>query len=450
MRFYKYLLPLVTAMGLASSAAYALDDREEEHNRALNERDLQALKDFLRLKREQAAEKPDLNLSVSGDVHVEWRHLNEKIGDRLIRGGRARACNGVPLSRNDFDIEANIYLNYRAERTWATIQLQFDNPAGIEDNDCRCIKKSDGVTKEYFKRNRFHGSGECDSICLKRAFIGYTLWEHCNDLLIVELGRRKMYDILDSEIQFLSRFDGISLKYSGEAEAFGAWYATLGGFVVDERTNHFAWATELGLLDIRDSGFDLKYSFIDWTKRGRGRCGDRNPMGFKYCNSQLSVSYHLDPEVFNRPAEIFAAGVINHRGSQVRNFPIVTIIDKDGKKISEEKSGRHGHRRNLAWYAGVLLGEVVKEGDWSFEVQYQWVQENAIAWDDESGICLGDFTAECCGHNPTPGYKGWLIDVLYAVTDDLTMEMIIESSRKNQPGRRHSYSKFELEAIYAF
>lgn len=446
MRFYKYLFLTLAAISFTSSLI-AVDERSA-HDEELNERDLQALRDFLRQKRHEAVEEnPEDPLTITGDVRTEWRHMNEKIGHALQRGGRAVDCDGTPLSRNDFDIEANLLMIYNADRTWATMHLQFDNAAGIDDTDCFC--SADGI--DYCSCNRFHGSGDGRNLNLKRAFMGYNVWSCGDNQFDVELGRRRLYDVLDSEIQFLNRCDGLLLKFSGTNENWGDYYAKLLGFVVDERVNHFAWATELGFLNIHNSGFDLKYSFIDWSKRGHNRCFQHNPRGQRYRNSQVTASYHLDEQILCRPMEIFGAVVYNHSGNQVETSTCFAdeCASCDGGVNCVPIHGFHKNK-NFAWYAGFLIGDVEKEGDWSFEFQYQWVQENAISFDDEAGICLGDFLAECCGHGPTPGYKGWLIDILYAFTDDLTVDMTIESARKNQPGPHHTYSKFELEAIYAF
>lgn len=490
MRFYKNFLPLMMVIVGLTSSLYARDDSNPTpHEEALNERDLQALKDFLRQKRQEAViAKPDYHLTITGDVRTEWRHLNEKKGHHLVRGGDAVDCKCIPYSRNDFDIEANMLMIYNTDRTWATLHLQYDNAAGIDDIDCRCDtdiinKKGEKEHKEFCRCNRFHGSGDQHNLNLKRAFFGYNIWTCGENTLDIEVGRRRLYDVFDSEIQFLSRFDGILLKYSGVAESFGDYYFKIAGFVVDERVNHFAYAAEVGLLNIRDSGLDIKYSFIDWNKRGRNRCFEENPRATRYRNSQLTLSYHLDPEILCRPVEFFGAVEYNHNGDQVETHNCIVKHEsssnngssssddcsackrnpkcpkgdcvpdnKDGSSSSSASSheGRSHKHRNWAWYAGFLIGEVEKEGDWSFEFQYQWVQENAISFDDENGIGVGDFLSDCCGNEPTPGYKGWLIDVMYGVTDDLSLDMTIESTRKNQPGPHHTYSKFELEAIYAF
>lgn len=453
MSFIKYMFPLVAAMGLITASAHAADEQDSNHEKELNERDLQALRDFLRTKRTEDLEQKAKNLRISGDVRSEWRHITERLNGDNLRGRdrAAKNCRCLPISRNDFDIEANLYVNYAVERAWALMQLQFDNSAGVDDNDCCCDEEGpcpvdpcgdrERTGRSFKNVHRFHGSGQCDDLCLKRAFMGYNIWQACNSRLSIELGRRKLYDLFESEIQYSSRFDGVALRYSSSAEFMADWYVTLAGFVVDERVNHLAWATEFGFLNMFDTGVDFKYSFIDWAKRGRSRCGDRNPRGFRYRNSQFLFSYNMDPEVLCRPVEFFGAFVINHNGDQV-----VTRSELIGGE-----NPRDHHRRNLAWYLGVLIGEVEEEGDWSLEVQYQWVQAHAISWDDQNGIGLGNVRGECCGEVLGLGYKGWLVDFLYAVTDEITVDMTVQAAKGNEPGQdRHNYFEYKLEAIYAF
>jgi hypothetical protein len=100
---------------------------------------------------------------------------------------------------------------------------------------------------------------------------------------------------------------------------------------------------------------------------------------------------------------------------------------------------------------GFSIGEVVYAGDWAFQAQYQWVGVASIPNEDASGIGLGNlYDLPYSNVN----YKGWKFELLYALTDNITLDSIVESSNqitsKKYLGGKHSYSKFELEAIYAF
>jgi opacity protein-like surface antigen len=478
----KFLLSLVLAAVCAAPAVYAQhhagQDTDHFHEE-LNERDWDALRDFVNTKRTIDVQEKGTNLAISGDVRTEWRHLTEKEDGENLRGGYAFKKQGdekVRLSRNDFDIEANLRFDYVLERSWAVVQLEFDNSAGVDSNDFDCGKDPNG----------WKGSGRCDDICLQKAYFGYNLCSCEDTRLDVEIGRRNLYNAFDSKIQFLSRFDGILFRYTSKWNCVGDWYWNLAGFLVDERSNHFAWATEFGLLNIMDYGVDLKYSFIDWQKHGENRCFIRNPKGFNFLVSQFTMYYHINPDILCRPARIYGAFLINHAQRNLRVVPgsPELVVDNNIEKSSSSSSstsgdtgnhGPHGRanpvtastiissasgidtkgvRANLGWYLGFTIGDVDKEGDWAFDARWEYVQAAAIGDEDASGITRGNvlhnsFTKN---HRGNTNYKGYIFEGLYAVTDNLTLDAIIEFSRacRKSIGGSHKYSKFELEAIYAF
>lgn len=455
MNFYKYLLPLLMAVGcVTAGSAFAADEQDgSRFEEELNERDFDALKQFLNLKRAEDIEEKTSNLVISGDVRTEYRHLNEKLKGVRLRGGNATEIGdldavfhrepvegkcpnkGRPISRNDFDIEFNLRFDYIAERTWASAHVQYDNSAGVDGNGHPCCLPVDPYCKA--DPEGWHGSGACDDLCLKKAYMGYNVWANKCSSFDIELGRRgNLYNVFDSKVQFLSRLDGIFLKYDSSWENVADWYLHMAGFVVDERVNQFAWVAEVGFLNIYDSNIDFKYSFIDWEKHGKNRCFARNPKGFKFLNSQFTAAYHLNPELLTVPATFYGAFVCNHAAGKVK-------IDN------------HRYRQNLAWYLGFTAGKVIKEGDWAIDMQYQVVQAFAIPDEDVSGICNGNVLNESittCAHRGNTNYIGWKIEGLYALTDNLTLDTIIEWSRAYQKkiGGPHTYSKLELEAIYAF
>lgn len=423
MKFLKFaLLVLLVSAGTLSAQVH---DHKEGHNAELNERDVQALQQFVSTKRAiDLKEKVD-HLEIAGDVRTEWRHMTERDKKSTIRGvgfthvrdpithgriPRRPDKNDLPIGCNDFDIEANLYFNYILEKAWAKMQIEFDNSAGIDNSIfCACDKH----------KNRFLGSGNCDDICLERAYMGYNVFKDCGRLDI-ELGRRHLYDVFDSEMQFLSRYDGILINYSDDL-GFAEWYVHAIGFLIDQRVSHFGWGFETAFLNIQDSGIDLSYSFIDWRKRGLDHCGFHNPDNFKFANSQWTITYNFNKETFCRPAELYAAFIYNHKRPT---------------------------RQNMAAYVGFYLGEVEKEGDWSFEVRYEWAQKYAIAYDDQSGIGVGNVLDDLCNYRYLGiAYQGVRFDTLYALTDNLTIQATLDIA--GGP-RMHRYSKMEIEAVYAF
>lgn len=446
MKFIKHLLSLTLMASFFTASGLNADEQDNSRfDEELNERDFDALRDYLRSKRAVDIEESTSSFSISGDVRTEYRHLNETCGGIRLRGHGAKDVRGRPVSRNDFDIECNLIFDYVCEKAWATAQIRFDNSAGVDDNNHPCGEAGESDAKCCRKRAQqcfndpegYHGSGNCNDLCLKKAYMGYQLYADDCSRCFFELGRRgNLYNVFDSNIQFLSRFDGLLLKYERSWECIVDWYITAAGFLVDERVNHFAWVTEMGFLNIADSNIDFKYSIIDWEKHGTNRCHARNPAGFRFINSQFTTAYHFNPEWLGIKTEIYGAFLVNHAA----------------KKIW---AGKHKKHKNLGWYAGILFGEVRKEGDWALEIQYQWVQAQAVPDDDVAGICRGNILDESfttCSRSGNTNYKGWKFEGLYAFTDNLTLDTIVEWSKAEDDtiGGKHTYGKVELEAIYAF
>lgn len=450
MKYIKHLLIIAFAIGYCATTPLTADESDGSNfEEDLNERDFNALRDFLKAKRAIDITENTSTLTLSGDVRTEWRHLNEKACGETLRGAGS-VIRGRPVSRNDFDIEFNLYFNYVYDRSWAVAQVRYDNSAGVDDNGHPCFPANEddvgspcspGPREKALLCNGdpegYHGSGACGDLCLKKAYFGYNLYLDGCSSFDVELGRRgNLYNVFDSNVQFLSRFDGILLKYDTSLESVSDWYLHAAGFVVDEKVNHFAWIAEMGFMNIADSNINFKYSFVDWEKNGTNRCFARNPAGFRFLNSQFTLSYNIDPEVFSQPITFYGAFLMNHAARR--------LVVGDSKT-----------RQNTAWYAGVLIGKVRKEGDWALEVQYQVVRAQAVPDNDSAGICRGNVLDESfttCSRRGNTNFKGWKIETLYALTNNITMDAILEWSKAadSRIGGKHSYSKFEMEAIYAF
>lgn len=438
-----WLFVAVAACGLSTSAAFAacdcsLTDFADE----LDERDFEAVTEYINSKRTIELEEKACNLAISGDIRAEWSFITEKINGEAIRGHRAKACDGLPITHNDFDIDLNLYFDYKCERAWGVAHIEFDNPAGVNESKKHC-----GATPAKYdpcsdidSRAPF-GSGRCDSLCVRKAYMGYNICADGCSRFDVEIGRRRLYDVFDSRIQFLARFDGIVTRYATQWEASDIYW-NLGGFVVDERVNHFAWVTEVGFLNICDSGLDFKYSYIDWFKNGINRCIVRESPGWRFQNSQWTGAYRFDPDFMCIPAKIYGAFLWNH--------------------AAKRQTYTTNRLKNLAWYLGVIFGEVAVEGDWSLDITYQYVQAQAVADADVSGIGRGNLRGETLtmgGPNGIPAnargnanYKGFRIEGLYALTDNLSIDAQFQYSKPEDKniGGRVNYSKFKIEAIYAF
>ena len=142
MKVFRYLLGAALCFG-SLCAQTGLDQDNTRFDEELNERDWETLYDFINSKRTINVEEKEVNLAISGDIRTEWRHLNEKRkGDRM-RGKHAN-IRGLPVSRNDFDIEFNLRFDYVCERAWGVAHLQYDNSAGVDDNGKACCDDRNG------------------------------------------------------------------------------------------------------------------------------------------------------------------------------------------------------------------------------------------------------------------------------------------------------------------
>lgn len=411
----------------------------------LNENDFEAVRDFIQTKRIVPLADKINNLTISGDVRADWRYITEKLRGEQIRGGdgififREESIENdeiylvgerLPLSNNVFDVQFNLYFDYVTDCSWAVAHIVYDNAMGVDDNGLDCSLDPEG----------YHGSGSADNLNLVKAYFGYNIYQ-CNDTrLDVELGRLGfLYDVFSSQIQFLSRFDGLLFTYSTELNCIGPFYAKAGGFVVDERVNHFGWAAEIGFLNICDTGIDFTYSFVDWKKRGRNRCFAQNPIGFQFMNSQWEVTYNFVPDCVKVPTQLFAGFIMNHSPARYtyENGDRISVIGK-----------------NTGWYVGFTVGEVVEEGDWSFQGLYAYVEPHVMPDNDVRKIGTGNalhesFTANAVGN---VNFKGFQLAFLYAVTDNLLVNSLFDYSRpiENSVGGSHEYAQYKLEAIYAF
>jgi hypothetical protein len=437
------------------------------------QRDHIAVQNFMDLHRNIPLIEKSKFLKITGDVRAKWNNRHEKQGKISLRGGGFRdvveveevdgkevvCIRKVPKAAvNTYEAELNLRFEYRAgDKSWGFAHLQFDNDFGAFDFDDDCDENPCGA----------FGSGFCDDICLKRMYFGYEIWKRDHSRIIVEIGRRPLYTIFDSYIEFNERFDGILFKYTDRYEKYAEFYVQVAPFVVDQRSNHFAYIGEVGFLNFFESRFDIQYSFVDWTKHGKnrcfrercaeefpareairkGHCNLRNPRGWQFRNSQLILSYNFPTDIISHETKLFVAGLCNHDARRLRGF-----VDDSGheKRLPHTKA-------NLGWYAGFITGDVEKAGDWSLDVNYQYVEAQAIPDPDIHGIGRGNilkesFTALNNNYRGKGNYKGWSFELLYAITNKLSVDATLQWSKaaNNKIGGSHHFTKFELDLICGF
>ena len=163
------------------------------------------------------------DLSLSGEVRAEMQVFHElkkeQETDNWIKQRGTNSPTGLPTV--PFDVEVNFMLDYRADRTWASVKIEYDNDMG-------------------------QVGGTTNKIALERAYFGARLIDGDTVTFDVELGRRNLGNIFDSKIEFSSLFDGLLVKFSKASEAIGDFYINGGGFVINDKENHFGFVTEMG------------------------------------------------------------------------------------------------------------------------------------------------------------------------------------------------------------
>jgi hypothetical protein len=363
------------------------------------------------------------DLSISGEVRTEFQDTSEVKSGYQQRGPRFEGLNGiVNRAQYAWDLEVNIMIDYRTDRTWAAIKVEFDNDMGVR-------------------------SGTLNKIRLEKGYLGGRIIPGDTFTLDCELGRRFLFNVFDSKVEFSSLFDGVLFRLNKAWEAIGDFYVNPGALLVDDKTNHYAYVMEIGALRIANTGTNLKYSVIDWYKP---YANELNNLRYKYVVSQLLASYQFYPEwIGKRLIKFYGAGLTNHLAGGVVQT--------------------HGKKQNWGWYAGVSIGVVKKQFDWAIDANYQWVQAQTVPEFDASGIGRGNaenvgfYTINADG-NPDSGattaanaiggcnFKGIEMQALYALTDNLTVQQnfMFSTTLNKTIGPNILYKQYEMEFIYAF
>lgn len=397
--------------------AHVMADTVDGTGGGLDARDLESLREWINTKRQVTVKEKGGSLAISGEVRSEMQAAYETSNGVPQRG--ARSVTGIP--HETFDIEANLMLDYRTNRTWATTKLKFDNDAGI-----------------------FNGS--FNKIKLERAFWGARLIEKETLVFDAEVGRRRLNSFVDTKVQGDSYFDGILLRYDQSFDKIADFYIHAGTMVIDERARQFGYVGEVGLLDIANTGFYTKYLFIDWdTKDFTGNSIRKHR--FAFITSQLLLGYKFIPQKLNKLVILYLGGVYNHAARKLA--------------ISDHK------RANAGGYIGFTIGELKKKGDWSLDTQYQLVQAQAIPEFDSAGLGLGNaaglgfYTANINGTGGantrataagSTNFRGYNITLEYLLTNNLILfqSWTQTHSLDDHIGPTRRFKVYEMEFNYAF
>ena len=430
------LLPLALFLaGLQPLAAQCSDDSFHDEG---SQRDYELVQEFINAKRSIPLKEIESEFKLFGSLQTDIRYRHEKLGDCSLRGGGAKDGRGVPIRRNEEELEFNLRASYSCGKAWLEAHLELDHSLGIFHEAKPCSEDPQGL----------FGSGSWDEICLKKAIFGYRIWEKDKKDLTIEIGRNRIYKQFDSRVQYDSLMDGIFIKYGHEFEPSWKIYAQAAGFVVDERANHYAYIVELGTYDFYESRVDLKYSFIDWAQARHNRCGVSSPRGIQFKNSQWFAAYNFREELLGKKARLYGAFILNHAAKRRLVSPRI--------------------KANRAGYIGFIIGDVEEARDWSFDINWQVVEWGAVPNEDSHGIGKGFVSFSGDPGDPTmvtvcdqtypftdltkTNYKGVHSEFLYALTDKISLDVTYEvaSSANERILDNHLFRKFELDLILAF
>ena len=190
-----------------------------------------------------------------------------------------------------------------------------------------------------------------------------------------------------------------------------------------------------------DNGKPIFNELLDTREHGAGHC---SPMFIDFL--VIAIAEHSKALKVHSNHHIGIIGNIFRKFS-VRNFEATSC--------------------NIKKMAGFSVGELRKQWDWSLDVNYQWVQLQAIPDFDGSGIGRGNALKYGLyskkkygkGDHLTRGegvgagnYKGIAIEFLYLLTNNITVYQAWRQSVNQDPTIKptFSYKQYEFEVIYGF
>lgn len=415
MKTLKRLLPLFCAATLFTAKAEA-DTVDQGDRASIDAREIQAMREWINTKRQVTVKEKGGSLAISGEVRTEMQVAYETVDGRSQRG--ATTLFGIP--HEVYDVEVNLMFDYRADRSWASAKLEFDNDAGI-----------------------FNGT--LSKIKLERAYWGVRLLELSSVIVDVEVGRRRINSFVDSKLEGDSFFDGIFFKYDQNFESIADFYVHAGPFLIDERRYQYGYLGEIGLLDVADSGFYTKYLLIDWdTKDFQNKVTKER---FHFIVSQLLFGYKFLPQKFQKLVVLYIAGLWNHMARKV--------------------SVTNHRRENWGAYVGFSIGELKKKGDWALDTSYQAMAAQAVPDFDAAGLGVGNAAggglyntkingtgAPTTRRNATGNgnFRGYNITLEYLLTNNLVLFQSWTQSQTlhSSIGPYRRYKQYEMEFNYAF
>jgi hypothetical protein len=403
--FITFFSPVV----FAQTADVEFEEKTEQE-------DMDALRRWIRDKRLVTVKEIGGDLSLSGQVRFEFQMAGEERNGIRQRGHNA----ATRAPARSYDVEVNLMLDYRTDRSWAAIKLEYDNTMGTQ-------------------------TGTVNRIALEKAYLGGRVIAGDTFSWDFEVGRRYLNNVFDSKVEFGSLFDGALLRFSKATQDIGDFYTNAGVLVINEKKDHYAYVAEFGFLHLFNTGTYAKLSYINWKKTFK-----KNPpnLRYNYRVSQLQLGYQSTPSwLRHKLLKLYAAVLYNDAADKL---PLTNF-----------------ERQNIGWYTGFSIGQVRKEGDWALDTNFQWMQAQVVPDFDAAGIGrgnaarVGTYTTNINGSGaPTTNqtsvgsgnFYGWQMELLYAFTSNLTVLQNLKMSwtLDENIGPNLKFKQAEIELIYAF
>ena len=381
-------------------------------------------------------------LQLAGLIFVEGSGVSEKINGNQMMG----ECGRCAKPNYPFKVSFALNGSYKASRSWGNFWISYGNNMGINP-------------------------GEADGLSLDRAFLGYALIDNGDQRLEINMGRRFLGDIFNSSVQFDSQLDGLDMKYADVIPKVGDFYIEGAVFLVNQLTNHWAFAAEAGLLNVGETGFYAQLSFIDWYKGGKtdleldtaDGLEDMYAVGnprYRFMNLQPQIGYEFPVSFWGKEQDVNFYGAFSYnflaRPLTVRNEgkPEPYSFCNDCCDCCCPPVCVQIPRDPWAAYAGVTVGRIGKPGDWQADLHYEYVQAQAIPSFDLAGIGLGNCMRNdlySSGLGDT-NYQGVAFKALYQLTPHITAQtsLVYSHTIDDEIGCPAEYAKGKLAFNYAF
>lgn len=378
-------------------------------------RNMKSLREYVDSQRNISIFQKGGSLLIAGDVRFDMNYVQEKRDGKNVNGKEGNEIHGNYL--RDFpvvsyDAKASLSLRYTAQSSFADILLKASHNAGWDTENYNVTSGALPFDYDSFKPTK-------SGLKVEKALYGVDLLSDETQTLSAEVGRQRLYDLFDSRITFMQKFDGVALKYKNVFEGVARMHATLGGMIIADRVNHYGVAGELGLAQLMDTPFGLKYSHYKISQSGTYADGSKTDgtgttasnSVYKYYDKayNYSVSHALayyDTSVdymVSAPLKLYAAYAFNH----------------DAKARTEFNDKKKPH----AYYAGFTLGDVKMPGSAYVDVIYQYIQAESVPELDNCGAYYGmNQTGLPNVVSPTAGYtnfKGFAINSGYLATKEI-------------------------------